>query len=195
MHDTARLTGEGFFKVYGQPGPGQTGQSILDVGSMDVNGTLRPFAPQGSTYVGVDISFGPGVDIVLDDPHEFPQRDTNAFDLVVSTSCFEHDEFFWLTFGEMARVVKPGGFIYLSAPVNGPVHNHPIDAWRFYPDAGQSLARWATKCGYLLILLESFLMPPQTDIWTDFVAVFGKPPTPLVGRLSDLFPQSLERRP
>ena len=42
---------------------------------------------------------------------------------------------FWVTFAEMARVVKAGGFVYISVPVNGPVHRHPMDCWRFYPDA------------------------------------------------------------
>jgi hypothetical protein len=48
----------------------------------------------------------------------------------------------------MARVVKSGGFIYLNAPSNGYVHNHPLDIWRFYPDAGIALEKWAKKIIY-----------------------------------------------
>jgi SAM-dependent methyltransferase len=175
MHDTAQLTGAAFLKTYGRPDC-----RILDVGSMDVSGTLRPDAPPDATYIGVDIAPGPAVDIVLEDPHVLP-FDSETFDLVVSTSCFEHDEFFWLTFAEMARVVRPGGFLYISAPSYGDVHRHPVDCWRFYPDAATALGRWAERAaGVQLKLIESFLMRPRTDTWIDFVAIYGREPVPLI---------------
>ncbi len=185
MHDTASATGKAFFEVYGHPGC-----AILDVGSYDVNGTLRPFAPERARYTGVDRDAGPGVDIVNDDPHRLPFPSA-YFDLVVSTSCLEHDRMFWVTFAEMARVVKPGGFIYVSAPVNGPVHRHPFDCWRFYPDAYFGLVDWAQHCGQQLWGIETFLIPPRQDVWTDFVAVFGKPPIPKRDLMKPLFPEAV----
>jgi hypothetical protein len=95
---------------------------------------------------------------------------------------------FWLTFAEMARVVAPGGFIYISAPSNGPYHGHPGDCWRFYSDAPKALAQWATHCGHELELVEAFMMPPISDVWVDCVAVFGKPPVPRRGRIIHQFP-------
>jgi SAM-dependent methyltransferase len=168
LHDTARLTGERFFQIYAAD---LTDGTVLDVGSMDVNGTLRPFVPDAMSYCGVDLAAGPNVTVVLDDPYRFPFGH-EEFDVVTSTSCLEHDEFFWLTFVEMARVLKPGGFIYLNAPTGGAVHNHPIDCWRFYPDAGLALARWASRNGYEVNLVESFILPPGGEGWSDFVAVF-----------------------
>jgi SAM-dependent methyltransferase len=185
VHDTAALTGEAFFRCYGDPLCGGD-LRILDVGSLDVNGALRPYAPVGSLYVGVDQIAGPGVDLVLDDPHQMPFAD-DRFDLVVSTSCLEHDPMFWLTFAEMARVVTPGGFIYISAPANGPYHGHPGDCWRFYGDAPKALADWATHCGHTLELVEAFMMPPISDVWIDCVAVFGKPPVPARARIIHQF--------
>ena len=191
MHDTAMLTGQAFFRVYGDRfGPGR---KILDVGSRDVNGTLRPVAGSGAEYVGVDLEAGPGVDLVLEDPNRLPYPDA-SFDLVISTSCLEHDPLFWLTFDEMARVTRPGGFLYISAPVQGPVHRHPVDCWRFYPDAGLALAAWAVRCGHPLILVESFHLPPRNDVWIDFVAVFERGGTVVERRLGDLFPEAGERR-
>jgi SAM-dependent methyltransferase len=190
IHDTAALTGDAFFRCYGDPiateldevrdedGRHEHGPlHILDVGSFDINGTLRPFSPMRCQYIGVDQVSGPGVDLVLEDPHVLPFVD-GSFELVVSTSCIEHDPMFWLTFAEMARVVKPGGFVYISAPANGPYHGHPGDCWRFYGDAPKALAEWATHCGHTLELVEAFMMPPQGDVWIDCVAVFGKPPIP-----------------
>jgi SAM-dependent methyltransferase len=149
MHPTAYEIGTLFFQVYGQPG-----MRVLDVGSYDVNGTLRWAAPEGCRYVGLDIAEGPGVDVVLTDPERFPFEDA-SFDLVVSTSCFEHDPLFWLTFLEMVRVVRPGGVIYVNAPSNGVYHAYPLDCWRFYPDAGLALVRWAQRRGHDLRLQES----------------------------------------
>src|ERR1700720_2604472 len=99
MHDTAALTGDAFFRCYGDPlcDPGSMHcVLILDVGSHDVNGTLRPYKPKHAAYLGVDQVAGPGVDQVLDDPHKLPFPDA-SFDLIVSTSCLEHDPMFWRT--------------------------------------------------------------------------------------------------
>lgn len=188
MHDTARLTGQAFFEVYGRP----TGR-VLNVGSRDVNGTLREFVPSGMDYCGCDVESGPNVTVVLDDPYRFPFAH-EEFDLVVSTSCLEHDEFFWVTFVEMIRVLKPGGFLYASAPTGGVVHRHPVDCWRFYPDAGIALERWAAREGYRLTLVELFILPPGPEGWVDFVAVWRKDGDSDVDRPSDgvcrRFPQA-----
>jgi SAM-dependent methyltransferase len=194
VHDTAALTGNAFFRCYGDPlkplASATRNVMILDVGSLDVNGSLRPYAQEEFGYIGVDQVDGPGVNQVLEDPHKLPFPD-GFFDLVVSTSCLEHDPMFWLTFAEMARVVKPGGFVYISAPSNGPYHGHPGDCWRFYADAPKALADWAKHCGHTIELVETFMMPPIYDVWIDCVAVFGKPPIPKREKLFDRFPNAL----
>lgn len=189
MHDTAMMTGKAFLQLYGaQFGPGR---QILDVGSRDVNGTLRPFAGDEAKYLGVDLQAGPGVDVVLQDPYKLPFP-AASFDLVLSTSCLEHDPLFWLTFEEMARVTRIGGFIYLSVPVQGEVHRHPLDCWRFYPDAGVALVVWAGRRGHPVRLVESFQMPPREDQWVDFVAVFERCRVVGGARISDRFPEAKE---
>lgn len=188
MHDTAALTAKAFFEVYGS----SERRTILEVGSMNVNGALRDCVGPDADYYGVDIASGPGVDRIIDDPGKLPFLD-ESFDLVVSSSCLEHDDFFWLTFGEMCRVVRAGGFVYMSAPANGVVHQHPVDCWRFYPDAGLALARWGRKLGHSIVLIESFLLPPRMDQWIDFVAIFGKRPESSP-RISPLFPEAQHLR-
>lgn len=168
MHDTAMAIGSTFFRVYGSPGC-----RILDVGSYDVNGTLRLVAPVASHYVGVDIQPGPGVNVVLTDPYKFP-FDSRSFDLVVSTSCFEHDPMFWLTFLEMARVMRDDGAMYINAPSNGPYHGYPMDCWRFYSDAPVGLVEWARRNGQSISSVESFTGPLSRDGWIDSVMVFRR---------------------
>ena len=121
----------------------------------------------------MDLVSGRGVDIVLEDPYVLPFED-NSFDAVVTTSCFEHDTFFWLTFSEMCRVAKQGGFVYVNAPSSGCYHRHPLDCWRFYPDAGFALVEWAARAGHSVSLCESFITRDNADVWNDFVGIFQK---------------------
>ena len=166
MHSTAAATGKKFLEEYLQ-----SGSKVLEVGSYDVNGTLRTALPEKFKWTGMDLELGPGVDIVADDPYSFPFLN-DSFDACLSSSTFEHDDFFWLTFLEMVRVVKPGGFVYLNVPSNGYVHRHPADIWRFYPDAGIALEKWAVKNKLPVALIESFVSDRGDEIWCDFVAVF-----------------------
>ena len=172
MHDTSYYSGKLFFDLYWKDGS----DTIVDIGSYDVNGSLRDFQPAGTHYVGLDIEKGPGVDLVIDINLPLPLADRSA-DLIVSTSVFEHDRFFWISFLEMCRIAKEGGFIYIAAPSNGPFHRYPQDYWRFYPDAALALEAWGKKNGYPLTLIESFVGTRNSDCWNDFCAVFelGKP--------------------
>jgi len=168
MHMTALDHGSRFFKTYAKDG-----DSIVDIGAQDVNGSLRSHAPVSAKYVGVDFVAGKGVDVVIDDPYCLPFED-ELFDIAVSSSCFEHSEFFWLTFLEILRVLKPSGLLYLNVPSNGMYHRHPVDCWRFYPDSGKALERWARRNKFPCTMLESFTGPQNGGIFNDFVAVFVK---------------------
>jgi SAM-dependent methyltransferase len=177
MHISAMLIGERVFQHYAEAiAPGGV---IVDVGAMDINGSLRSVCPSHLRYVGVDIEAGKGVDLVATDPYRVP-LDDEVCDIVVSSSCFEHNEFFWLTFLDALRILKPGGVLYVNAPATGPYHKHPLDCWRFYPDAGLALTSWGRRNGYPLSLAESFIGPKSNGIWNDFAAVFVKADTPVL---------------
>jgi SAM-dependent methyltransferase len=129
--------------------------------------------PVSARYIGVDFARGKGVDVLLDNPYILP-FDTGSVDFVVSPSCLEHSEMFWLLFLEILRILKPNGLFYFSAPSNGLFHRHPVDCWRFYPDSGRALVAWAKHCGINTGLLESYTANQYQTRWTDFVAVFIK---------------------
>jgi len=193
MHDTALQIGARFFAVY-LAGKANELQ-ILDVGSLDVNGSLRQFAPSGAIYIGVDLAPGLGVDLVLDDPHKLPFED-NKFDAIVSTSSFEHDSMFWLTFLEMVRVAKNEAAIYINAPSNATYHRYPRDCWRFYPDAAISLIDWSVRNGHKLSLAESFIALRKKDVWNDCVMVLvkGEARDVAAPKIVDHFPDSQNYR-
>ena len=168
MHDTAIEIGKKFFEIHGR-----AGQLIVEIGSKNVNGTLRNCSPDGATYLGIDVEAGPGVDIFVSFGKPIPVRSDFA-DIVVSSSVFEHDPCFWETFVELARLLKPGGILYLNAPSNGSYHRYPVDCWRFYPDCGRAFEELARRNGYELTLIESFIAERKADMWNDFVAIFVK---------------------
>jgi SAM-dependent methyltransferase len=170
MHPTAIANCQQFFATYANGFPSE-GTRVVEIGSQDVNGNLRSCSPPNFAYTGVDFVVGNGVDVVLDDPYSLPFA-TGSTDIVLSSSCFEHSELFWLLFLEIMRILKPCGVFYLNAPSNGGFHRYPVDCWRFYPDSGGALVTWARRNGVNSLLLESYTSVQVGDLWNDFVAVY-----------------------
>lgn len=116
---------------------------VLDIGASGKRAWYRDIWQDGGwTYDGLDMADRPNVDIVLDDPWKFPLED-DSYDAVISGQMLEHNEFFWLTFLEMARVLKMGGLMIHIAPSRGMEHRDPQDCWRFYRDGMDALAKWS----------------------------------------------------
>lgn len=107
-------------------------RSTLEVGSFNVNGSPRQFF--AGPYIGVDMRSGPGVDEVAF-AADLPYPDA-TFDVVVCTEMLEHDPTPWRSVPEMARVLRLGGWLLLTARGIGfPEHDYPGDFWRFTPSA------------------------------------------------------------
>ena len=170
MHLSSINLGNKFFETYLK---NKSNLIIVEIGSLDVNGSLRKFCSSENKYIGVDFAKGNNVDIILKNPYKLPFKD-NSIDVCISSSCFEHSEFFWLLFNEIQRILKPNGIFYLNAPSNGPFHRYPVDCYRFYPDSGIALQNWARKNNYKTLLLESFIAKKHFGVWNDFVGIFIK---------------------
>jgi len=120
-----------------------TGVTVLDVGSHDINGGYRTlFQDPRFIYKGLDIESGPNVDIVVKTPYHWSMLEDESFDVVISGQAFEHIEFFWLTFKEMSRILKPGGLVCLIAPRGFGRHRYPVDCYRFDTDGMVALAKY-----------------------------------------------------
>ncbi|SHG62597.1 Methyltransferase domain-containing protein [Jatrophihabitans endophyticus] len=159
---------------------------VLDFGSQAAgNGRTHRevLVDHDVTYTGVDVVAGENVDIVMAKPYRIPAR-ARSFDVVITGSAFEHIPFMWASFLEIARVLRPGGLVFLTAPSRGHIH-FDMDCWRFYPDSMRALAAFAR-----MQLLEAHTdMPPkhprggvdyarvdyERNYWGDTVGVFRKP--------------------
>jgi SAM-dependent methyltransferase len=93
-----------------------TGLVIVEIGSADVNGSIRPFFP-GSNYTGVDLTAGPGVDLV-GSGHEVGLP-SDSVDLAISCECFEHNPMWRETFVNMHRMTRPGGVVAVTCGSRG----------------------------------------------------------------------------
>jgi SAM-dependent methyltransferase len=111
-----------------------TGKRVIEVGAMNVNGSLRDhvlgFGP--SIYIGVDFREGLGVDVVCDASNLVTRFGTEAFDLVVSTEMLEHAQDWRGAVNAMKQTLVPDGWILLTARGPGkPLHGFPHDWHRF----------------------------------------------------------------
>ncbi|MBI4986875.1 MAG: methyltransferase domain-containing protein [Rhodocyclales bacterium] len=172
MHPTAYFNCQAFFDTYSSSFKGHPAR-VVEIGSQDVNGSLRTCCPASFDYCGVDFVAGKGVDVLLDDPYVLPFP-SESVDIVISSSCFEHSEMFWVLFLEIMRILRPAGLFYLNVPSNGDFHRYPVDCWRFYPDSGPALVAWAKRNGLAPALLESYISAQVGDQWNDYVAVFAR---------------------
>lgn len=110
------------------------GQRVLEVGSFDVNGSVRPIvnALGPTEYLGVDVSAGPGVDQVCAADDLLTTFGPDSWDLVVSTEMLEHVEDWRTVVRNLKGVLRPGGALLVTTRSEGfPWHAHPSDTWRY----------------------------------------------------------------
>jgi SAM-dependent methyltransferase len=108
---------------------------VLEVGSLDVNGSPRPIFSDAEEYIGVDQSSGRSVDLVCS-AHDLLEYFKEPFDLIMCCEMLEHDDQPLLTIRNIRSLLKKGSYLLVTSPANGfPEHRYPKDYWRLMPDA------------------------------------------------------------
>lgn len=113
------------------------GKRILEVGSCDVNGSIRPIleAHGPASYLGVDGGEGPRVDQVVDCGELIDTFGEGAYDVVVTTEMLEHVRDWRRCMANLAGVVAEGGLLVITTRSPGfPYHAFPEDHWRYTPE-------------------------------------------------------------
>ncbi|GAB4143376.1 MAG: hypothetical protein Tsb009_14450 [Planctomycetaceae bacterium] len=90
---------------------------VLEIGSRNINGSLRELFSNSEKYVGVDVEPGPDVDIVCLG-HEYAAL-PESFDVVCSAEAFEHDPYASRTIHQMLRYLRPGGLFFMTCAGEG----------------------------------------------------------------------------
>jgi len=90
--------------------------NVLEIGSWNVNGTVRDFFSSTQKYIGLDIAPGSCVDVVCSgDEYDT----TDRFDVSLSCECFEHNPKWVETFANAIRLTKPNGLILFTCATTG----------------------------------------------------------------------------
>lgn len=149
---------------------------VLEIGSLNVNGSIKDHFSDADKYIGIDLEKGENVDIVAssyDIPKLFKKE---SFDCVICCETLEHDTYFWVTLMNMRWVLKKGGYMIISVPsLQQYIHSYPKDYWRFLPDAIEVFLKDFEECEGVVAFPGHIKSPkPESDLLT--VIYHGKKP-------------------
>jgi SAM-dependent methyltransferase len=155
----------------------QSNGPLLEIGSLDVNGSVRPCFPRATPYVGIDLAPGAAVDVVASG-HDFGRDE--SFDTVVTTECLEHDPGWADTLGNIVRVLRPGGTLLLTCATRG---RHEHGTTRTSPTMSPSTNdhyRNLTATDVVPVIDGPLRIDLVTTCWSSFdlYLVARKPPAP-----------------
>lgn len=99
---------------------------------LDIGCGHKPYADLfiGCQYIGMNHSDEDASPDILGDAQSFPFENDFA-EIVFCTQVAEHLPQPHKLFNESYRVLKPGGFLILTAPFHWPLHEEPYDYFRF----------------------------------------------------------------
>lgn len=135
---------------------------ILDIGGRDRSKVDRSkFYNSNHDVSVIDIADGDNVDIVGDAHKLSSYFQVNTFDVLVSTSVFEHLHSPWKVAVEMNKILKKGGIALVQTHQTLGMHDIPWDFWRFSDEAWKAI--FNSKTGFEILKTnmthESFILP------------------------------------
>ena len=103
-------------------------KNILEVGSQNINGTIKDYYPdlESKVWVGLDIGEGKDVDFTI--PGELIQLPSGWADVAISSECFEHAENWSEIFLNMIRITHINSLIILTFAGKGRPAHGTIDS-------------------------------------------------------------------
>ncbi len=116
------------------PRNGNRPRTLLDVGCWDGVETMRYAELLGARAHGIEVFPEPAADAerrgvtvarVDLERDRFPWPDA-SFDVVIANQVFEHLKNIWLPMSEMHRVTRTGGWLVISVPNLGSLHNRAL---------------------------------------------------------------------
>jgi SAM-dependent methyltransferase len=130
---------ESLFKIalHGTDSP-----KVLELGTLRSNAAKAThhaaWLPPGATHVMSDLFPGEDVDVVAD-AHSLAPFEDESFDALIAVSVWEHLSKPWIAAEAAARVLRPGGLLYVATHHTFPVHGYPSDYTRWTDEGLKSL--------------------------------------------------------
>jgi hypothetical protein len=123
---------------------------VYEIGSRNINGSVRALFHDVGLYLGVDVASGPGVDLVADGATYAPPIVPRT---VVCCEVLEHTADAHKIVAQAATVLEPGGLLIITCAGEGRVPHSawdggPLRAGEYYRNLSfGDLERWASAAG------------------------------------------------
>jgi len=102
---------------------------------MEASGPVVTNFAKPSSYIGVDVSYGKNVDMIVPAEKLVEKFGENAFDVVISTEMIEHVYDWKTVIDNLKKILKPNGTIFITTRSFGfQYHGYPFNFWRYEPE-------------------------------------------------------------
>lgn len=140
----------------------RAGAMVLDVAPQDHRGAAPHF--QTSTLHTLDINPLSGATYVADLCASSTGVPHDSYDYVVCTEVLEHTLQPFTAVGNLRKLLKPGGLIFVTTPFNFRIHGPLPDCWRFTEHGLRALFHDYEILELSALECERFLMPIQYSL-------------------------------
>lgn len=100
--------------------------NVLEIGSQDINGTVRDYFQPAANYLGLDLGIAKGVDWTI--PGELVELPDQWARVCISTECFEHAATWEQILLNMIRITQEDGLMILSIAGHGRASHGTVDS-------------------------------------------------------------------
>jgi hypothetical protein len=100
--------------------------NVLEIGSQDINGTVRDFFQPDANYLGLDLGIAKGVDWTI--PGELVELPDQWARVCISTECFEHAATWAQILLNMIRITQENCLLILSIAGHGRASHGTVDS-------------------------------------------------------------------
>jgi SAM-dependent methyltransferase len=139
---------------------------VVEIGSYNINGSVRPLCAGSATYLGVDQRPGPDVDLVCSGD-ALPEELTT--DVVICCEVLEHTKQAQGIVAEAVRILTPGGrlLITCAGPTRQPhsgIDGGTVRDGEYYRNVEtHALVSWVEQAGAVVEAIE--VHPNRGDIY------------------------------
>ena len=106
----------------------------IEIGSLNVNGTVRNIVQSLgiAEYIEIDFRKGKDIDILCNAENIVEKFGKESFDIVISTSFLEHSENWKKVISNIKNVCKKRGImLHTTVSIGYGLHEYPSDFWRY----------------------------------------------------------------
>ncbi len=145
------------------------GLQVVEIGSRDVNGSVRDIFKGCTEFVGTDIADGPGVDLVVDAADDVAWPFQMYFDVALCLEVLEHAPRWTDIVANMYLSLKKNGLAIITAACEPRLPHSAIDGHNMEPDEDEyysnivpdRLQSWMHALGFQIDLVSVL---PRGDV-------------------------------